>query len=48
MLTQEQAEYATRFSITGREGKSLRLDTGFHKIPGESFEKFWKESLVAA
>jgi hypothetical protein len=46
MLTQEQAEYATRFSITGREGKSLRLDTGFHKIPGESFEKFWKENFV--
>lgn len=50
MLTQEQAEYATRFSTTGREGKSLRLDTDSHKIPGEPFEKFWKEnfSQVAA
>jgi hypothetical protein len=48
MLTQEQAEYATRFNLRGREGKSLHLDTNAHKIPGESFEKFWKESFSVA
>jgi len=48
MLTKEQAEYATRFSNYGREGKSLRINTALHKIPGESFERFWRESFTKA
>ena len=46
MLTREQAKYATRFNINGREGKSLSLNIDYNKIPGESFEKFWKENFV--
>lgn len=49
MLTQEQAKYILRFSTEYTQGKTMSFDTR-NKLPGESFDKFWKEdfSQVAA